>query len=530
MEQSRRRRHILLRIRDLIRARDTSDLAVKLRNLRRSTFPAQRDAYDDPSVRMSTRVGRGGGKTTCIKARQIKRGIKKRGSQLLYFATTKEQAERLMWGQMKQLLEQLELEYKEKQSKLQLWVPRTDTLIQLAGAPDKRAIEIWRGDSWDGVDVDECGSHSKNILEHLVYRVISPRLGDKDGYLALWGTPSPIPKGVFYDTSRPGSPMSRPYKERANPDFADWDGWSTHHWYLLDGVDYVPALAKLWQEALREKRRNKWSDSHPVWRREYLAEWASDDSETIFKYRPHLDDGLEWNQWSPQKNKRGVAILPNDREWFYVYGMDSGTDDPFALEVFAFSPTEGKLRHVYEYVRKGMYANKIAELLLGPKLDVHNPTGLIKDTGWPDAIVGDMPPSLIEELSKVYGIQVNEAKRRHKFGAIENFNGELVDGRIIVMKDSTLEEQLMHLQWAVNEHGERKEPKSERNDAADAAVYGREVASHQFIQEPEPDKPARGTRERDELDAREAEERAARGGDGEEFESILFNETYDFLK
>jgi hypothetical protein len=530
MVKSRRLRHLLQRTREWVISQDTSDLAEKRRLLRKSCFSKQRDAFDDRAKRMSTRVGRGGGKTTCIRAREVDCGLAKPGAQILYFANTREQAERLMWDPLKSLLTELELDYKPYEAKLCLRILRTESEIQLAGAPDRKSIETWRGESRDMVDIDECGSLPKHILDHIVYRIVGPRLADRDGVLALWGTPGIIPAGPFYETNRPGSELGRPYKDRNLPEFADWEGWSSHHWYLLDGAPHVPALAALWEEAQREKRRNKWSDDHPVWRREYLAEWASDDSERMYRYRPHDDEGLEWNQWNPKRSKRGVAELPEGREWFYVYGMDSGIGDPFALEVFAFRPDEGVLHHVYEFIRPDMHAQKIAKLLLGEELDIHNPTGIIRDTGWPDAMVGDMPPSLLEELSKVYGIQVGEAKRRQKLGSIELFNGDLLEGRVKILKDSKLEEQLMHLTWSVDTYGERKEPKSERNDAADAATYARSAAGHQFVSEPEPARPPRGSRERDDLEAREAEERAAREGDPDGFEDLLLNESYDFLK
>jgi hypothetical protein len=176
--------------------------------------------------------------------------------------------------------------------------------------------------------------------------------------------------------------------------------------------------------------------------------------------------------------------------------MDLGHSDPFALEVFAYSLTSKTLFHVYEFSKKGMYAKTVAEHLLGSELNHHKPSGIIGVTGWPDAMVADtagLGGMLLEELSNVYGVRIEGAEKKNKHDAIELFNGDLIDGRIKILKGSELEKQLMHLQWDVDDVGRLKEPKKDRNDCTDAAVYCRRKAMHLFAGDPAKPPPAHGS-------------------------------------
>jgi hypothetical protein len=410
-------------------------------------------------------------------------------SECLFISTTRGQAEKFMWGPLKDLLDQLEIPAKFSEQKLVCTLLHNGSKLYLVGADNKAEIEKLRGLPFHLVGIDEAASYGNALLENLIFRVIEPRLGDYDGRLFLFGTPGHILAGLFYELTRVGSDLSAP----AGPDIVDL--WSFHRWTLQDGAETIPAMAKLWQRALRNKRVNLWSDDNPIWRREYLGFWAADDSENVYKYRPHLDDGLPWNQWDPKKNHLGFADLPKDfSEWQYSYGMDFGSKDPFALTVFAWAPEDPKktLYHVFEFNKPGMFPKLISELLIGERLQASDPGGLIGHTGWPSAMVVDaahLGEAFLAEMATVYGIRIKPTKKKDKHDVIELFNGDLVDGRIKVMKGSTLEMQLLTLQWAVDDYGFLKENKAQRNDCADSAIYSRRAASHLLAAEPGPKAP-----------------------------------------
>lgn len=477
-------RHALAGYRQSKRARDTTDWEEKERILLSSCHPKQLGFVTDPGRRVAALVARGGGKTTGGRARFVRKMGTTPKARCLYIATTRDQAEELMWGPLKDLCEALDIDAKFNETKLRCEFVKTGATLRLVGADNKREIEKLRGIPFYEVGIDESASYPTQLLDHLLFRVIGPRLGDHNGVLWLIGTPGHILKGPFYDATRPGSEISRPYADRGKPEFADWNRWSFHRWTLEDGAKSVPAMRNLWREALLEKEANNWSDTHPVWLREYKGQWAADDTEHIFKYRPHTEEGEPLNQWDPPRDRRGFAELPSDfADWRFVFGMDMGHSDPFALQVFAWSPSDpGKtLYHVWEFNQRGMYARTIAQMLIGEALDHDRLGGAMESTGWPDAMVADMAGlggAQLDELKNVYGIGIKAAEKKNKHDAIELFNGDLLDGRIKILKGSVLEEQLMSLQWDEDDYGRLREHKGMRNDCTDAAIYARREAQH----------------------------------------------------
>lgn len=528
---------------------DESDWGLAIRQVKTNLHSNQRAFALDPARRLAALVGRGGGKTTGVRARLFIDLLTIPKAKMLYIASNRQQAEELMWAPLKDLFAEHGVAAKWNESKLKVTVARNGAQLILAGADNKKEIEKYRGLPHHGVAIDEAASYAPRLLQHLVRRVISPRLGDYNGWLCLIGTPGHIlsTDSLFYDATRVGSKIGIPWSKRHHPDHAGRTAyWSTHTWTVKDGADEgIEALQSLYAASLEEKDLNGWSDDHPVWRREYLGEWAADDTENVYRYRA-FKDGQPWNQWDPKK-VNGIAQLPTEhdgahllpegqrrREWHYVIGLDMGHSDPFACQVFAFSPTDRSLWHIYEFERTHMYAHTIAELLLGENpehADFQSPGGLIGALGrWPDAIVADtagLGGMVLEDLRRRYGIAINPAVKRDKFDNIELFNGDLIDGRIFIMRGSELERQLLNLQWAVDYEvvgpGRLKENKSQPNHSTDAAIYARRYALHHFGDAaPTPPPPSTPERQAAALEkwARDEEAKAARPP-ANEFENFI---------
>lgn len=464
--------------------------------------PFQRAAVLDPAKRYSLLTGRGGGKTTTFRARGVRKLTRKAKAKVLYLALTRPHAEDLMWIPLKETLDKLSIAADFNETKLRCTIRRTGSVYQLSGMDDKREIEKWRGQSFDEMQGDECASVQDKLLDSLVYRIVGPRLGDRDGCIGLGGTPGHILSGLFWEVTRDGGHMHM----RAGTQDDDWKGWVSHWWNLElvsgleDAHEKYPALVALWKEALLEKERNQWTDDNPVWRREYLGLWAADDTENVFRYRAEVD-GVEHNRWDPERvGPLRFGKLPDDlKDIHYAIGMDQGYKDPFACNVFAFSPID-KLRrifHVFGFEKTQMYARLVAELLIG-KDEVERvlagkgggkPGGVFGVTGWPDAIVADADEAWLAELRNVYGISIAKAEKNanYKAGAIELVNGDLVDGRLKVLKDSELERQMLNLQWKVDEDTRMmKEDKAQPNHSTDSAIYARRDIAKLFASEPDP--------------------------------------------
>jgi hypothetical protein len=134
------------------------------------------------------------------------------------------------------------------------------------------------------------------------------------------------------------------------------------------------------------------------------------------------------------------------------------------------------------FERTGMYGKLIAELLIGAELDTGKPGGVLGVTGWPDGMIIDADQALIDELANVYGVRVAKAERKmdQKMGSIELVNGDLIEGRIKVLKGSPLDKQIRVLQWKPDEYGNPREDKAQANHSTDSLVYGRRMIANLF--------------------------------------------------
>lgn len=454
-----------------------------------SCHPRQREFVEDTHRRITGLCGRRAGKTTGVRARLVIRMLRTPRARCLYIALTRESAKLLLWHDLKDLCERLGIAAEFNETALRCTFMRNGSTLELGGCDSNAEVDKFRGRKFHEVAIDESASFPAKRLDFLINRVIAPTLGDYKGTLVLVGTPGHILSGIFYDGTRRGSEEHRPYADRDAPEYATWGlKWSSHAWALIDGAPFIEALANAWEEAHANKEANRWSDDHPVWMREWLGLWAADSTENVFKYRPHVD-GQPWNQWDPERvGPLKIAKLPERGDWAYVLSMDLGASDLFALTAWAFSPSDPDrfIYQIYEFSDKGMYARRIAELLLGPERSHEKLAGVIGAIGeWPLGMVADLAglgDNLIKELREVYGIPCAGADKgfKYKFPAIELCNGDLVDGRIKILKGSLLEREVMQLQWVADEYGRLSENRAQSNHASDSFIYARQVIARLF--------------------------------------------------
>lgn len=475
-----------------VEKRDSQEWAVKEKQLLDECHPWQLDFVLDPGRRVVARVGRGGGKTTGVCARFVRCMGGTQNARCLYVATTRDQAVELLWEPLKKICDRLNIPAVFNETKLRCKFLDTGSTIRLVGADNKKDIEKYRGIPFHEVWIDEAASYPIKLLEHLIKRIIGPRLGDFGGMLGLVGTPGHTLAGVFYEASRPKSPNNRPWKDRDKPGYENWIRWSLHHWTLEDAAEFVPAMARLWEEALVEKEANGWTDKNPIWLREYMGQWAADDTDHVYRYRIHDEDGNIWNQWDPEIDPvTKFAKLPEDLiDPRFCYGFDFGSSDATAINIFAYSMSDPKKRlfHVYGFSAPKMYLRKIGELLIGKDPDdgtkwpnPAEPKGLIGITGWPAGAVADpqgLAGGYVDELREVYKVRIKLANQKKKHASIESTNGGFIDRQIFVMKDSDLETELLTLQWDTDDYGQVTEDPRQSNDNADTLIYIRREVLH----------------------------------------------------
>jgi hypothetical protein len=477
-------------------AKDTTHWSSLIERITDECHPEQRDFAIDQGRRIVGLVGRGGGKTTGGMTRFIRRLLSMPNARCVYIAVTRDHAERLMWQPLKQAFNELgfrtdgpspDIVYNE--TKLRLTLPKSKGFLWLFGADKPKEIDKLRGLTFNEVGIDEAASHSDSLIDNLINQVLGPRM---QGTIWLIGTPGHQLRGMFWDITRPGSKRSVPWAERN--DDPEWIGWSLHKWSLKSAIENtkdrpIPALLAILAEQKMQARIEGWSDDNPIKRREHDGEWAEDGATTVYRYRATLDDGTPWNQWDPKRvGPLQIAELPMGSDgkprddWAHVIGMDIGYTDQTAINVFAFSPSD-RTRTIYHRLCFGqakMYAQIIAHKMIGVDLDHSEPAGIIGAIGeWPNAMVADsihaMAKMVLAELGNVYGIKIEPAVKgyHYKYGAIEVVNGDLVDGRIKILKGSALEKQLQDLQWGLSKSEEQIERKDQPNDHPDSLVYAR---------------------------------------------------------
>lgn len=475
-------------------ATDTSHWAGLVERITDECHPEQRDFACDTGRRIVGLVGRGGGKTTGGMTRFIRRLLTMPGARCVYIAVTRDHAERLMWEPLKQAFNELgfvagvDVVYNE--TKLRLTLPKSKGFLWLFGADKPKEIDKLRGLTFHEVGIDEAASHSDALIENLINRVLGPRM---QGSVWLIGTPGHQLRGMFWEISRPGSSRSKPWAERG--DDPDWIGWSLHKWSLKSAIAKtvdrpIKALLAILAEQKMQAKIEGWSDDNPIKRREHDGEWAEDGAANVYRYRAIGDDGKPWNQWDPKRTgPLQIAVLPTRPDgrplfddWSHVIALDIGYSDPTAINVFSFS-TSDRTRTIYHrfgFGQKEMYAQIIAHKMIGEALDHSDPAGIVGALGeWPNAMVADsahaMAKMVLAELANVYGVKIEPAAKgyHYKYGAIEVVNGDLVDGRIKILKGSALEKQLQDLQWGMSKSEEQIERKDQPNDHSDTLVYAR---------------------------------------------------------
>ncbi len=432
--------------------------AAKADHLRERLFVEQRAFIEDPSRRKTLLCPRRAGKTFSASVDLVDTILRRVEANCVYITLTKGSARALMWQALKDLDHELELGGHFHNTMLTYTLPGPRLRrITLTGAETRGEIEKLRGQKYDKVIIDECKSFPAAILTELVRDVIGPALNDTMGSIILMGTPGNVLNGVFYEGTKDFSTIMRTFADRNQKKARLWSG---HAWSVKDNV----AMPHLWAACLADKESYGWSDDHPVWQREYLGRWISDDDAFVYKFNP------EKNSWVFDDQSENKWGLPEEHDWKYLMGCDLGYDDPFALVVVAYSETCAQLYQVYDYAQSAMTVSDIARLIKAVE----------KEFGEFEIMVGDrggLGKMVLAELSEQWGVHIEPAEKTEKRDYIELLNSDLIDGRIMVLQDGGLAEEMNYLVWDASRE---KEDRSCMNHICDAFLYTWRYSYHNF--------------------------------------------------
>lgn len=327
--------------------------------------------------------------------------------------------------------------------------------------------------------VDECQSIKPFILEALLDKVIGPGLMTRQGSVILAGTPGTIAAGPWYQASHPDAKNAEgnfTCRTLLDPTESGHENayWSRWHWTIQDNLK----SPEQWADALATKRLKGWNDTNPTWQREYLGYWVVDASELVYNFAK-FRDRIGFVTTDVPDMSTGV--------WHTVAGLDYGFEDATAVVVLAYSENEDKVYNLFNHkaphMMYGQIGKMLQELFARYKLN---------------AIAADTSGKGFSESFKVdFGLPMEAALKTSKPEYIEKVNSDFQAGRIKILRNSELDEELCSLQWDLRDgtkaqlavEGRLKEDKRSPNHLCDAFLYAMRHCMHNFAAAPGPRKP-----------------------------------------
>jgi hypothetical protein len=428
-------------------------------------FPKQNAFINDTARFVSAQCSRRAGKTNGLAIRFFRTLEKYPKAQCVYLGLTRDSARDVMWPVLIELNDKYNLGCTFTESKLEMMHPNGATL-KLYGADMKNFIKRLKGRKYPGVAIDETQDFGPH-LESLIYDTLAPSIADySDGWLAVTGTPGPVPQGFFFEVTH----------ERKH-------GYSHHEWTVLDNP-HMPGAAQYIEEL---KTQRGWDDNNPTLLREWRNRWV-------------LDVQSLWVQYSAQRNH--FDSLPSHKTaWNYIMGIDLGFKDADAIAILAWNESDPNTYLVDECItRKQGLTELVGQIKqYATKYQV---TKMVIDEG-------GLGKKLAEEMRRQHHVPVTAADKMRKQETVEFLNDHLRLGRMKAKENSqfALDSYLVQIDWEKSTPSKIVVKKHPHSDIIDAVLYAFKESPAFTYQKPVP-KPKAGTPEYyDELTA-ELEERA----------------------
>lgn len=419
-------------------------------SIRDESFPAQDLFVNDPSQFIAALCTRRAGKTNALAFRFMRTMRKYPGSTSRYIALTRDSAKEIMWPVLQEINDRFKLNATFTESNLSMELPNKARL-RLFGADMKNFIRRLKGVKSPAIALDEAQDFGPHI-EQLIDDVLEPSLADyKDSWLALTGTPGPIPRGLFYEITQNGL-----------------HNYALHKWSLYQNP-YMPD-PKGFVERLKAKKG--WDDRTPTLLREYGGQWVLDTESLLIRYK---EDTNHYEQLPPAS-------------WNYILGIDIGFRDSDALAVIAWSERSPNIYLVEEAITARQDISSLVEgiVRLSKLYDISK---IVMDTG-------GLGKKIAEELIRRHQIPIQAADKARKFENVAFLNDWLRQGKFKARKDSRFAGDSYQLQI---DH-ERTTPdrlvvkKGFHSDIIDAVLYAFKESPAFTYQEP-PKQHAYGSKE-----------------------------------
>lgn len=415
-----------MKISQTLLAKEAAKRGLRKELLLDPAFPKQNAFIEDTSRFLTAQCTRRAGKTNALAIRFFKTLEKHPKAQCLYLCLTRESAERIMWPVLKELDAAYNLGCIFSESRLTMKYPN-GSMLRLLGADMKNFVMRLKGIKTPGVAIDEAQDFSDH-LQSLVDDVLTPAMADyTDSWLAITGTPGPVPKGYFYDIT----------KEQKY-------GYTAHEWTLYENI-YLPNPTEFVEEI---KRKRQWDDRNPTYLREYQNQWVLDVESLWIKY----------NQYNDYRE------LPNGK-WNYILGIDLGYKDADALAVLAWNEVNPCTYLVEEIIVAKQGITELVNTInsLQSKYDISK---LIIDQG-------GLGLKIAEELRRRHHIPVVGAEKQRKQETVAFLNDALRTKRLAARSSSRFAQDsyLIQIDWDKTTPDRIVTKKGFHSDIIDAVLY-----------------------------------------------------------
>ncbi len=350
-------------------------------------------------------------------------------SQCIYLSLTRDSARDIMWPVLQELNQTYGLGCTFVESKLTMVHPNGAKLV-LMGADMKNFIKRLKGRKYPGVAIDEAqdfGTH----LQSLIDDVLTPSIADyEDGWLAVTGTPGPVPRGYFFDITQ-----GRKF------------GYSFHAWTLLDNP-YMPNPGAFIED-LKVKR--EWTEEHPTLKREWRNIWVLDVESLWIKYKEAVNHFTEL----PSKIKN----------WVHILGVDLGFKDADALAVLAWSPDCDETYLVEEVVTAKQGITELATQIKALDAKYHFGKMVV------DA--GGLGKKVAEEIRRQHHVPLIDADKAKKQQNVSFLNDALRRGKFKAKSASRFAQDsyLVQVDWDKSTPDKIVVKKQPHSDIIDAVLY-----------------------------------------------------------
>jgi hypothetical protein len=428
-------------------------------------FDKQLEFVLDPSRFKTACCGGRAGKTIADAAYLIKEALQYEGCVAIYITLSRLNAKKLIWPELRKINQQYKLGGKVNESDLS--IRYGNSYVYASGASTRADIEKFRGLPIRICIIDEVQSFPTYIKE-LIDDVITKRLFDYNGILALTGTPGPVPCGYFYDACH-------------SPAYAHF------HWTMFDNPWIHIKSGKTQQALLDEELARKGVDiSHPSIQREVYGKWILDTSNLVLNYN---------------SEKNHYEELPAGQTFKHIMGIDIGFKDADAIAILGHSDSSPTTYLIDECVTT---KQGLTELFTQVELlrKQYEPYKIVIDTG-------GLGLKIAEEMRRRWRIPVYAAEKVRKFENLELLNDSLRTYRFRAKNKSRFATDSMLLEWDTDRLKPDRRYISDRfhSDIIDAVLYAfRESPAYTYT--PEAIKPKWGTKEWGKEEEKKMEEEA----------------------